>query len=87
MDVLGNFAFQDPETGWGDWTNETYYIYPDMTAVRKDVLLSNAPHAAHEWQESMMVLSPGQRPEDVLEYAALTLGNIEGDTKTFSCED
>ncbi|OUT98751.1 MAG: hypothetical protein CBB92_06475 [Flammeovirgaceae bacterium TMED32] len=86
VDVLGTFAFEDSETGWGDWTNETYYIYPDMTAVRKDVLLSNAPHAAHEWQESMMVLSPGQRPEDVLEYAALTLGNIEGDTKTFSWE-
>ena len=87
VDVLGNFAFEDPETGWGDWTNETYYIYPDMTAVRKDVLLSNAPNAAHEWQESMMVLSPGQRPEDVLEYEALTLGNIEGDIKTFSWKD
>ena len=86
VDVLGNFAFEDPETGWGDWTNETYYIYPDMTAVRKDVLLSNAPHAAHEWQESMVVLAPGQRPEDVLEYEALTLANIDGDTKTFSWE-
>ena len=86
VDVLGTFAFEDPETGWGDWTNETYFIYPDMSAVRKDKLLSNAPHAAHEWQESMMVLAPGQRPEDVLEYEALTLANIDGDTKTFSWE-
>lgn len=87
VDVTGKFAFEDPETGWGDWTNETYYIYPDMTAVREDKLLSNAPHAAHEWQESMMVLSPGQDPEDVLEYAALTVANIEGDSKTYSWEN
>ncbi len=86
VDVTGVFAFEDPETGWGDWTNETYYIYPDMTAVREDVLLSNAPHAAHEWQESMMVLGPGQRPEDVLEYDALILANIQGETKTYSWE-
>ncbi len=87
VDVTGIFAFEDPETGWGDWTNETYYIYPDMTAVREDKLLSNAPHAAHEWQESMMVLGPGQRPEDVLEFGALTVANIDGDSKTYSWEN
>lgn len=86
VDVLGTFAFEDPETGWGDWTNETYYIYPDMTAVREDKLLSNAPHAAHEWQESMMVLGPGQRPEDVLEMGGLTVSNINGQKKTYSWE-
>lgn len=86
VDVTGKFAFEDPETGWGDWTNETYYIYPDMTAVREDKLLSNAPHAAHEWQESMMVLGPGQKPEDILEYEALTVANIDGAAKTYSWE-
>ncbi|MEM8893263.1 MAG: hypothetical protein AAGC88_01720, partial [Bacteroidota bacterium] len=86
VDVLGTFAFEDPETGWGDWTNETFFIYPDMSAVRRDKLLSNAPHAAHEWQESMMVLAPGQRPEDLLEYEALTLANIEGESNTLSWE-
>lgn len=30
VDVLGTFAFEDPVTGWGDWTNETFTIYPDM---------------------------------------------------------
>ena len=86
VDVHGIFAFEDPETGWGDWTNETYTIYPDMSAVRKDKLLSNAPNAAHEWQESMMVMSPGQKPEDVLDYAALTVSNAQGKQKTFSWE-
>ncbi len=86
VDVLGTFAFEDPETGWGDWTNETYFIYPDMSAVRRDKLLSNAPNAEHEWQESMMVLAPGQRPEDLLEYDALTLANIDGDINVLSWE-
>jgi hypothetical protein len=86
VDVLGTFAFEDPVTGWGDWTNETFTIYPDMTGVREDKLLSNAPNAAHEWQESIMVLGPGQRPEDILEYEALSLSNIKGETKTYSWE-
>jgi len=86
VDVFGNFAFEDPVTGWGDWTNETFTIYPDMVGVREDKLLSNAPNAAHEWQESMVVLAPGQRPSDVLNYEALSLGNIEGENKTYSWE-
>lgn len=84
VDVLGTFAFEDPVTGWGDWTNETFTIYPDMVGVREDKLLSNAPHAAHEWQESIMVMGPGQRPEDVLEYEALSLANISGEAMTYS---
>jgi hypothetical protein len=86
VDNWYQFAFFDPATGWGDWTNETYYIYPDMVAVREDVLLSNAPRAEHEWQESMVVPGPGQRPEDLLEYAALTLGNTKGEFHTYSWE-
>ena len=86
VDNWNKFAFEDPSTGWGDWVEETYYIYPDMTGIRKDVLYSNAPRAAHEWQESCMVLSPGQTPEDILEYGALTLLNPEGKTHTYSWE-
>jgi hypothetical protein len=86
VDNWNNFAFTDPLTGWGDWVEETYYMYPDMTGIRKDVLYSNAPRAAHEWQESIMVLSPGQTPEDILEYGALTLVNMEGEDHTYSWE-
>jgi hypothetical protein len=86
VDNWNNFAFTDPLTGWGDWVEETYYMYPDMTGIRKDVLYSNAPRAAHEWQESIMVLSPGQTPEDILEYGALTLMNMKGENHTYSWE-
>jgi hypothetical protein len=86
VDVAGLFAFEDRGTGWGDWTNETFIIYPDMVGVREVKLLSNAPNAAHENQESMMVLAPGQWPEKVLNYAALSVANIKGDTITLSWE-
>jgi len=86
VDVVNTFAFEDPDTGWGDWTNETFTIYPNMVAVRKDMLLSNAPRAAHEWQESIMVMGPGQRPDEVLELAALSLANTVGDSYTYSWE-
>jgi hypothetical protein len=33
-----------------------------------------------------MVLSPGQRPEDILEYGALTLANMKGESHTYSWE-
>jgi len=86
VDNWNKFAFEDPETGWGDWVEETYYIYPDMTGIRKDMLYSNAPRAAHEWQEDIMVLSPGQTPEDILNFGALTMANMKGESKTFSWE-
>ncbi len=86
VDNWYKFAFFDPATDRGDWTNETYYIYPDMVAVREDVLLSNAPRAEHEWQESMVVPGPGQAPADLLEFAALTLGNDNGEFHTYSWE-
>jgi hypothetical protein len=57
-----------------------------MTGVRNDVILSNAPNAAHEWQESMIVLGPGQRPEDLLEYGAVTIANLKEEHKTYSWE-
>jgi hypothetical protein len=86
IDNWYRFAFVDPETGWGDWTEETFTIYPDMVGVREDKLISNAPRAAHEWQESMMVMGPGQRPDEVLEFAALSLANMEGKSHTYSWE-
>ncbi len=87
VDNWNSFAFYDPTTRWGDWTEETFYIYPDMVAVREDKLFSNAPRAEHEWQESMVVPGPGQRPEDLLNYDALILGNSQGEFHTYSWKD
>jgi hypothetical protein len=76
----------DSITGWGDWTDEVYTIYPDGVAVRSVTLYSNQPTAPAEWHEGILVMGPGQQPEDILEPEALTLANMYGETHTFSWE-
>jgi hypothetical protein len=80
-------AFADPETGWFDWADEYWTVYPDGVAVRKQVIWSSdpdpAPPAAREWQESIVINGPGQRPEDNIDPAAVTLENMAGETHTY----
>ncbi len=86
LDNWYNMSRVDSLTGWGDWTDEVYTIYPDGVGVRSVTLYSNQPTAPAEWHEGILVMGPGQRPEDILEPEALTLANIVGDTHTFSWE-
>jgi hypothetical protein len=84
VDNWYNMAKVDELTGWGDWTDEVYTIYPDMVAVRQVTLHSSQPAAPHEWHEAIIVMGPGQRPEQVLHPEALTLANMAGQTHTYS---
>lgn len=79
-------ADADPRTGWFDWADEYWTVYPDGVAVRKQVLHSAALDATHEWQETIIINSPGQRPEDNIEPDALTLENMAGQTATYHWE-
>jgi hypothetical protein len=79
-------AYADSRTGWFDWADEYWTVYPDGTAVRKQVLWSSALNAPHEWQETIAINGPGQRPEDNIEPDALTLENMAGETATFHWE-
>ncbi len=82
--VNGKGAWSQPRTGWTDWADEYWTIYPDGVAVRKQVLHSANIHGVHEWQETIVLHQPGYRPEDDIETAAITLGNLQGATKTYS---
>lgn len=87
VDNWYNVAWIDTLTGWGDWTDEVYTIYPDGVAVREITLHSSQIHAPHQWHEGILVMGPGQSPEQILEPGALTLANMKGETHTFSWED
>ncbi|KPK78044.1 MAG: hypothetical protein AMJ79_01200 [Phycisphaerae bacterium SM23_30] len=87
VDNWYNFALIDENTGWGDWADEVFTIYRDMIGVRAVTLQSAQPTAPHEWHESIVVLGPGQRPDEVLDLEALTLANIQGETYTYSWAD
>lgn len=70
---------------WGAWGDEYWTVYPDGSAVRKQVLWTDNPApAGTEFQESIVVLGAGQRPEDAIHPDAVTLANLKGESKTFS---
>ncbi len=74
----------DPYTGWADWADEYYTIYPDGSAVRKQVLWTSNFKRWHEFQETIVINPPGTRPEDNISNKALTLANMQGETYTYT---
>lgn len=83
VDVYGNRPRKDPVTGWTDFTDELYTIYPDGTGTRKITLHSTQPLEAHEFQETMVVMQPGQTPEDVWDAKAITMANMAGEEHVY----
>jgi len=87
----------DPLTGWGDWVEETYAVYPDGSCVRKIKVWSSKPRIdpaeGKEWNnfrqyhEAIIINPPGTRPEDNIETDALTLANMKGEVHTYSWAD
>jgi hypothetical protein len=77
-------ANPDPLTGWFDWADEYWTVYPDGVAVRKQVLRSSNIVGWHEWQETIVINAPGTRPEDNINLDALTLANMKGETATYT---
>ncbi len=76
-------VFEDPVSGWGDWVDEYYAIYPDGVAVRKVVYYSAQPRKT-ECQESIVIIQPGSKPSDCVQPEAITLANMRGETETYS---
>ena len=89
-----DLVFVDPLTGWGDWVEETYTVYPDGTCVRKIRVWSSnprvnpaegkAPENFRQYHEAIIINPPGTRPEDNIQADALTLANMKGETHTYS---
>ena len=75
------------ETGWGDYVDEYYYIYPDETCVRDVKLQTSVPNVFHEFQEVIPLVNPGMIPEDILEMNALSLANVSGEVQRHNFKD
>jgi hypothetical protein len=72
-------------TAWGDWADEYWTVYPDGVAVRKSVLWSTAADREKtEFQESIVLIPPGERPEENVNFNAITFANLEGETFTYN---
>ncbi len=82
VDVTGQFSNVDPTTGWGDWADEYFYIYPDGTAVRYGTIHGIANH--YSFTEPTILLEPGKKAEDYLALEAATIANSRGESRTYS---
>jgi hypothetical protein len=83
VDVHYSHPFVDSQTGWSDWVDEYYTIYPDAVGVRKVTAFSTMPDLWMEWQEAIVINQPGTRPEDNIELGAISVANIEGNETTY----
>ncbi len=77
-------ANPDPLTGWTDWADDYYTIYPDEVAARKTVAWSSNLKVVPEFQETIVINQAGTSPEQNIETDALTFLNMKGETHTYS---
>ena len=68
----------------GEWADEYYIIYPDGIGVRKIEIHYSNPQRKHDWEESIILLSPGQHPDDVINDPEVTLVNMKGEKHDYS---
>ena len=69
---------------WGDWADEYWTVYPDGIAVRRSVLWSTASERGKaEFQESIVMIPPGETPEDSVNFDALTFANLKGVSSSY----
>ncbi len=77
-------AEPDPLTGWTDWADEYWTVYPDGVAIRKQVLHPTDLTKGFEWQETIIVNPPGRSPDEDINWDALTIANMKGETATYT---
>ena len=84
-DIAYQIANTDPVTNWGDWVDEYYTIYPDGIAIRHFIVHGEGEDE-YSITEPALLGNPGEKPEDNIDLAAVTLANIRGEISTHSYE-
>jgi len=54
VDVKYEHSFIDPKTGWFDWVDEYYIIYPNAVGIREITVQSNGLDKWIEFQEAIL---------------------------------
>jgi hypothetical protein len=66
------------------WVDEYYTIYPDASGARRITVHTSATDRWCEFQECIVVNKPGTMPDDNIDLGAVTLGNMDGQQKTYT---
>ena len=83
VDVKYEHPFVDQESGWFDWVDEYYTIYPNATGVRAITVRSSGLKKWIEFQEGIVVNQPGTKPDQNIEKGAVSVANMQGQHKTY----
>jgi hypothetical protein len=84
IDVFHTIANYDDTTGWGDWSDWVYTIYPDGFAV-KDMRCWTDGSSPHEWHETIFLSQGHERPEEVVsEDDTISLISLAGEVRSTS---
>ena len=70
--------------GKGEWADEYYITYPDGIGIRRIDLFYSKPLRKHDWEEAIILLSPGQHPDEVIADPEVTLVNMAGERHDYS---
>jgi hypothetical protein len=74
-----HWANYDEATGWGDIADWYYTIYPDGVACKRMRCYTSEPKTWHEWDEQIVVLGEGQKPDEVIgQKPVMTLVDNKG---------
>jgi hypothetical protein len=93
-DVNYRIAWPDTVSGWGDWCDEYYILYPDGIGIRKITLFSSyrsdderhTDDEGHEWHEGIVVYHAYSTPEQAVNKDAVHVANMKGETGLWSWE-
>jgi len=83
VDADYKFAALDIDSR-GEWADEYYTIYPDGIGIREIQIHYSKPERNHDWEESIILLSPGQHPDDVMMDPEVSLANMLGEQHDYS---
>ena len=72
----------DEKTGWETWADEYYYVYPDGSGLRKVSWNKGTLGPEVQFQESLPLLQPGQRKNDLLETDYVTIADYDFNQKS-----
>lgn len=84
-------------SGYGDWVDEVFYIYPDASRTRYSKIYTAfagaskpfgfdrmPPNYVHEFSEAIVWNYNSKKPIESIDIKALTLANLEGEFKNVS---
>jgi Concanavalin A-like lectin/glucanases superfamily len=85
---ISHKIIHETDTDAGDWMDEYWTVWPDGVVVRKQVLWSAYTQpGAYQFQETIFFNQPGTKPQDNVEYDALTFMDMDGETATYSWKE